>query len=220
MSMRARPGFAFIVLAALAAAALATPALADNQSVVAKVDNVFAPRNVALKPGETVTVTNEGGDHNVVWNDGGAPKQPVNAVPPDQWPAGGVTRTFTRTGKFRFYCEEHASADDDFGMVGYVYVNAAGVLPPTLSALTASATRTGVRVGFRASRAGTAKATFFRKAGRRFVRRWASTIRARQGANSKRIAQTLTPGTYRVDVVLTDANGLKSGKRTKTFTVR
>src|SRR5688500_3873408 len=218
--MRARPVSAFLVLAVAVAGVLAAPALAADQAVVAKLDNTFAPRKVALTPGETVTFTNQGGDHNVVWNDGGAPKQPSTPVPPDQWPAGGVSRTFTTSGAYRYYCEAHADATDDFGMVGYVYVNAAGLLPPTLSSLTAVGTRTGVRVGFRASRPGSAKATFFRRVGRRFVRRWASTIAARQGANSKRIARTLTAGTYRVGVVLTDANGLKSDKRTKTFTVR
>jgi plastocyanin len=209
-------------LAALTAAAavlVAPLALADNQSVVAKLDNTFAPAKVAVKPGETVTFTNAGGDHNVVWNDG-TPSQPPTAVAPDQWPAGGVSRTFTRSGRFRYYCELHGDRSVDLGMVGYVYVNAPGLLPPTLSGLAASGTRTGVRVRFRSSRAGRTKATFFRRVGRTFRRRWASTFAARQGQTSKRIARALTPGTYRVEVVVTDANRLASDKRTKTFTVR
>jgi plastocyanin len=211
-----------LCLAALtaAAAALGAPlALADNQSVVARIDNVFAPAKVAVKPGETVTFTNSGGDHNVVWNDG-APSQPPTAVAPDQWPAGGVARTFSRSGRFRYYCELHGDRTIDLGMVGYVYVNPAGLLPPTVSALSASGTRTGVRIKFRSSRAGRAKATFFRRVGRTFRRRWVSTFAAGQGQTNRRIARTLTAGTYRVEVVVTDANRLASDKRTKTFTVR
>jgi plastocyanin len=208
------------VAVAAVVAALAAPALAADQSVVAKTENVFAPRAVAVKPGETVTITNEGGEHDVVWNDNGAPPQPARPSPPALWPDGGITRTFTKNGRYRFYCQEHADRDSDFGMVGYVHVNAAGVVPPTVSALTATATRTGVRLGFRASRAGTAKATFFKRTGRRFVRNWTSSIPARRGTNSRRIATPLRMGTYRVDLVLTDADGVASTKRTKTFAVR
>jgi plastocyanin len=209
-------------LAALTAAAvalLAPLALADNQSVVARNANVFAPAKVAVKPGESVTFTNEGGEHNMVWNDG-TPAQPPTAVTPDQWPAGGITRTFTRVGKVRYYCALHGDRTADFGMVGYVYVNPPGLLPPTLSGLTATATRTGVRVRFRSSRAGRAKATFFRRVGRTFRRQWASTFSARQGLTNRRIARTLAMGSYRVEVVVTDANRLASDKRTKTFRVR
>jgi plastocyanin len=206
-------------LTAVAVALVAPLALADNQSVVARNANVFTPAKVAVKPGESVTFTNEAGEHNMIWNDG-TPAQPPRAVTPDQWPAGGITRTFTRVGKVRYYCELHGDRTTDFGMVGYVYVNPPGLLPPTVSGLTATATRTGVRVRFRSSRAGRARATFFRRVGRTFRRRWTSTITATQGLTNRRIAQTLTPGRYRVDVVLTDANRLASDKRTKTFTVR
>jgi plastocyanin len=217
MTMRKRA--LLVVPAALAVAVAAAPALAADQAVVAKVGDVFAPRTTAVKPGETVRFTNEGGDHNVVWNDGTA-AQPPTAVPPDRWPAGGVSRTFAQTGKFRYYCEAHGDRTDDFGMVGYVYVNPAGVVPPVVSGLTASATRTRVRIAFRASRAGNAKATFFRKSGGRFLRRWTTVLAARRGANSRTIARALATGSYRVDVVVTDADGVASDKRTKTFSVR
>ncbi|MDX6698444.1 MAG: Copper binding protein plastocyanin/azurin family [Solirubrobacteraceae bacterium] len=207
---------AALCLGALAAA----PALAANQSVVAKTTDVYAPRTVAVKPGETVSFTNEGGDHNVIWNDGGVAPQPSVAAPPNLWPAGGVSRTFTKPGRYRFYCEAHGDPTDDFGMVGYVYVNAAGALPPAVTRLTATAARTGVRIAFRSSRAGTAKATFFRRSRGKFVRQWATTLPARNGANSQRIARALKAGSYRVDLVVTDASGVKSDKRTKTFSVR
>jgi plastocyanin len=218
MSMRTR---ALLVLPAAVAISLATaPALAADQAVVAKIGDVFAPRTTALKPGETVRFSNEGGDHNVVWNDDGVAAQPPTAVPPDRWPAGGVSRTFSRAGKFRYYCEEHGDPRDDFGMVGYVYVNAPGVLPPVVRGLTASATRTRVRIAFRSDRAGDAKATFFRKRRGQFVRQWTTTLAARNGSNSRTVTRALAVGSYRVDVVVTDADGVKSDKRTKTFSVR
>jgi plastocyanin len=207
--------------AAVATAALAAPsALADSQAVTARISNVFAPPRVAVRPGESVTFTNEGGEHNMVWNDGAPPLPGPRSVPPEQWPAGGAVRRFDRAGKYRYYCELHGDRSADFGMVGYVYVNAAGAVPPTLSSLTAGATRTGVRVGFRASRGGTARATFFRRAGARYVRQWIATIPARQGANSRRLARAQAAGSYRVDVVLTDSDRLSSDRVTKTFRVR
>jgi plastocyanin len=220
ISMRARRPLAIAAALAGAASLAAPAALAADQSVVARIDNTFSPRLVAVRPGEKVTFTNQGGDHNVVWNDGGAPPQPPSAVPPDQWPAGGVSRTFTRPGRHRYYCEAHASPSGDFGMVGYVYVNAAGLLPPVVSGLTASGTRRGARIAFRASRAGTATATFLRRVGRRYVRRFAASFPARRGANSRRFARGLPMGAYRVEVVLTDANRLRSDKRTRAFAVR
>jgi len=207
--------------AAVAAAALAAPAaVAEDRSVRATFDDTFVPREVAVKPGETVTVTNAGGEHNVAWNDGGMRPTPSTAVEPDGWPAGGVARTFTRTGRYRYYCELHATPSGDFGMVGYVHVNAAGLLPPVVSRLTATANRGGVRVGWRSSRAGTARATFLRRVGRRFVRSWVSSFAARRGVNSRRVARRLRPGAYRVELIVTDANRLRSRKRTRPFAVR
>jgi plastocyanin len=207
--------------AAVAVAALAAPsALADSQAVTARISNVFAPPRVAIRPGESVTFTNEGGEHNMVWNDGAPPLPGPRSVPPDQWPAGGAVRRFDRAGRYRYYCELHGDPTSAVGMVGYVYVNAAGAVPPTLSSLTAAATRTGVTLGFRASRAGSARATFYRRVGARYVRQWSATIPARPGANSRRVVRALATGSYRVDVVLTDSDRLSSDPRTRTFTVR
>jgi len=207
--------------ATVAVAALAAPsALAESQAVTARIANEFAPARVAVRPGESVTFTNEGGEHNMVWNDGAPPLPGPRAVPPDQWPAGGAVRRFDRAGRYRYYCELHGDPTSEVGMVGYVYVNAAGAVPPTLSSLTAAATRTGVRIGFRASRGGSARATFFRRVGARYVRQWSAAIPARQGANSRRLARALVAGSYRVDVVLTDSDRLSSDPRTRTFGVR
>jgi len=118
--------------ATVAVAALAAPsALAESQAVTARIANEFAPARVAVRPGESVTFTNEGGEHNMVWNDGAPPLPGPRAVPPDQWPAGGAVRRFDRAGRYRYYCELHGDPTSEVGMVGYVYVNAAGAVPPT-----------------------------------------------------------------------------------------
>jgi plastocyanin len=206
------------LLLALAAASAATvplaapTAIAANQSVVASPANSFTPKLSAVKPGETVTFTNSGGEHNVVWNDGGAPPMPPQAQEADQWPPV-VSRTFTRPGRYRFFCSVHGDRTANFGMYGYVYVNAAGLLPPTVSSLRASAAGAGARVSFRASRAGRATATFFRKVGKRFSRFGAASFAAKKGANSKLVTKAgraLKSGSYRIDVVVTDSTHLTS----------
>jgi plastocyanin len=210
--------------AGLAAAlvSLAVPsAIAANQSVVATPSNLFTPKLVAVKPGETVTFTNQGGEHNVVWNDGGAPATPAEPEDASQWPPV-VSRTFTRSGRFRYFCANHGDRNVNVGMYGYVYVNAAGLLPPTLTGVGASGSRAGARLRFRASRAGRVSATFFRKVGRHFTRFGSTSFAARRGANSRlvsRAGRALISGSYRVDLVLTDANRLRSDKRSASFRI-
>ena len=211
-----------VIFAGLAAGAVllvAPGALADNASVGTTSEDLWTPAKVAVKPGETVTFTNNGGEHNVVWNDGKVPPTPAESVEPSQWPAGGVTRTFDRAGKFRYYCALHGDASSDFGMVGYVYVNSAGLLPPTVKSLRASATRTKATLKFRASRAGKAKAHFYKRSKGAFRTRGSKTFSVASGAVNRKVTKTFTAGSWRVDVVLTDANGLKSDKVSKTFHV-
>jgi plastocyanin len=216
------PRLLLAALAGTAAFLAASSAVADNQTVDATVNNVFAPAKVAVKPGETVTFTNSGGEHNVVWNDGKEPPEPsAQGVDASQWPpVGQVARTFPASGRYRYYCIVHGDKNFDFGMVGYVYVNPVGALPPAVTGLTASATRTKATLKFRSSRAGRAKATFFRKSGRRFVRSGSSSFSARSGLTTQKITRAFTKGSWRVEVVVTDANKLASDKRSKTFTVR
>jgi plastocyanin len=215
-----------LLLAALAGAAvlLAAPAaVAEDQAVKSVQGDVFSPKLVAVKPGNKVTFTNDdtsGGEHNVVWNDGKVPPQPPDSVVASQWPAGGVTRTFTKAGRYRYFCALHGDSTEDFGMYGYVYVNAAGVLPPVVSGLTASATRTKVTLKFRSSGAGKAKARFFRKSGRKFVAAGSATFAVKSGKTTKPVTKALSKGSWRVDLVVTDSNRVASDKRTKTFTVR
>jgi plastocyanin len=221
MPMRT-PRLLLVALAASAALLAASAALADNQTVDSNPNDLYSPAKTAVKPGETVTFTNSGGEHNVIWNDGKEPPEPAaTEVDASQWPpVGQVARTFTKAGRYRFYCIAHGDKNVDFGMVGYVYVNPVGVLPPAVTGFTASATRTRATLKFRSSRAGKAKATFFRKSGRRFVRSGTSSFSARSGRTTKKVTRAFTKGGWRVEIVVTDADKLASDKRTKTFTVR
>ena len=214
------PRTLLLALATTAVALAAPAALADDQSVGTTSDDTWSPAKVAVKPGEKVTFTNNGGEHNVVWNDGKVPAMPADSVGPDQWPAGGVSRTFDRAGKYRYYCALHGSATDDFGMVGYVYVNSAGQLPPAVTKLKASATHTKATLKFTTSRAGKAKAHFYRKSSGKFRTKGTTTFPVAQGAVTKRVTKTFAAGSWKVVVVVTDASGLRSDARSKTFTVR
>ena len=81
--------------------------------------NHFAPADVTINVGETVTWTNESGPHNVRFNDGSF-EMPMESELPAAWPAGGVMRTFTSSGDFRYYCEAHGTPTS--GMSGFVHV--------------------------------------------------------------------------------------------------
>jgi plastocyanin len=216
------PRLLFAAFAGTVALFAASSAAADNQTVDATVNDVFSPAKIAVKPGETVTFTNSGGEHNVIWNDGKEPPEPgAREVDASQWPpVGGVARTFSTSGKYRYYCIAHGDRNVDFGMVGYVYVNPVAGIPPAVTGLTASATRTKATLKFRSSRAGKAKATFFHKSRRRFVRSGTSSFSARLGLTTKTVTRAFTKGSWRVEIVVTDANKLASDKRSKTFTVR
>jgi plastocyanin len=107
----------------------ALPALADDQSVVA-MNLHFTPKNVAVRPGETVTISNQDSvAHNLQFADEASRRAETGLG----WT---VTRTFTageaRDAPYRYFCNIH------FGMEGFVYVNATGTVPvqptPTPSA--------------------------------------------------------------------------------------
>lgn len=209
------------VLVAAAALLCVPSAIAENQSVVANESDTFTPSRTAVKPGETVTFTNTGGEHNVVWNDKGVPANPPDAVTPDKWPAGGVNRTFTKPGRYRYYCVLHGDPKADFGMFGYVYVNAPGQIPPALTGLSATGRARSATLKFRSSAAGRAKATFFLKSSKtkRFARKGSSTFSVKKGRTTKVVTRSFAKGTWRVEVVVTDSAKLTSDKRTATFRV-
>src|SRR5918998_6732185 len=94
---------AFPVAAFCGLALAVVPALAENQSISARMGpNRFEPKEVALKPGEKVTITNSAGNgfHNVHWDDRAAAEMDVG-------PTWTTERTFDAAGTYRFYCEPH-----------------------------------------------------------------------------------------------------------------
>jgi hypothetical protein len=103
------------------------PALAADGSVAIH-DFRYAPADVAVKPGESVTWKADGAYMHSVHFDG-----EVDGLGP---PSTKFTasRTFTEEGKFGYHCDVHPT------MHGYVYVNASGTVPPPPSTPTPSPT--------------------------------------------------------------------------------
>jgi plastocyanin len=113
-----------ILIAVLTDAAIVGgTALAADQTVTATSSDAFTPASVTVNVGETVTWKNQGGDHNVKFDDGSF-EQPAN---PNS-SAWTVSRTFTYTGSFRYYCEAHGGPGGA-GMSGTVTVQSASGPP-------------------------------------------------------------------------------------------
>jgi hypothetical protein len=81
--------------------------------------------DVTVDIGDTVTWHNEGGFHNVKFDDGSF-EQPAD-VQSDNWT---VSRTFNSAGSFGYYCEAHG-APNGVGMSGTVTVNSGDTVPST-----------------------------------------------------------------------------------------
>jgi Copper binding proteins, plastocyanin/azurin family len=107
------------------------PALAADQSVAIH-DFRYAPANVAVKPGETVTWRADGYYMHSVHFDAEATGI---GTPSSKYTA---SRTFPDEGQFAYHCDVHAS------MHGVVYVNQTGTVPapPATPAPSASPTPT------------------------------------------------------------------------------
>ena len=114
-----RAGVTAAVLAV--AVAITGPADAANQSVMAlSSPNRFAPQDVTVNQGETVTWTNGGGLHNVQFDNG------TYEMPADPSTSGWtVSRRFDTAGRFTYICREHGSS-----MSGSVTVVANGEPEP------------------------------------------------------------------------------------------
>lgn len=128
------------LLAAVAAALPAAPAIAADQQVQVT-DNAFVTPGVAVAPGESVTWTYASGGeiHNVSFEDPSVMTTPPISSPMSaQWT---TTRTFPAAGEFRYFCEEHGGPGGQ-GMSGIVHVNAGAAIPgraPTASFTASSA---------------------------------------------------------------------------------
>ena len=114
-----RLGLIVVVLAV--AVTVAGNAGAANQMVTAEQSpNRFMPASVTVNVGETVTWHNNGGTHNVLFNDGSyeMPMSPAG-------PGWTVSRPFNTPGTFTYICREHPTT-----MSGSVTVLPAGTPTP------------------------------------------------------------------------------------------
>ena len=117
------------MLVALAAAAtLAGVATGDGATTatrgVSAAGLSFTPPSVTVGVGDTVRWTNDGGQHNVVFDDGS-----YRSGDPTLGTAIGQ-RTFPAAGTFTYHCELH----QDLGMTGTIVVTAGPVASPTPTA--------------------------------------------------------------------------------------
>lgn len=104
--------------------ALSAPALAADQTVRATSSNTFSPSTVTINVNDAVTWVNDGGLHNVKFDDGSF-EEP--ASPSFSWTTN-PKRTFGSPGTFRYFCEQHGAAGGA-GMAGTVVVQS-GTQPP------------------------------------------------------------------------------------------
>ncbi|HEX8067014.1 MAG TPA: plastocyanin/azurin family copper-binding protein [Thermoleophilaceae bacterium] len=105
----------------LAALLAAAPSLAADQTVHATGSSTFSPKTVTIAVGESVTFTNDGGIHNVRFDDGQF-TQPSS--PSAVW-SSDPKRTFDAPGTYRYYCEQHGGPGG-VGMAGTVVVQQPG----------------------------------------------------------------------------------------------
>ena len=84
------------------------------------IDNDFSPKHLQISAGTTVTFVNAGhNDHDVVSDD---PKAADFSVSQDHFhPGDKSTFTFTKPGKYPYYCSLHATATAG-SMRGYITV--------------------------------------------------------------------------------------------------
>jgi plastocyanin len=215
-----------IALAVLAGAALPASASAAAFGVSAQPSNSFSPSALTIAPGDTVNFSNNGGFHNVKFDDGSF-KQPMSPDP-SPWQ---VSRTFPDAGRFAYYCEQHGGPNG-VGMSGVITVKSGGAggggptatPPPKVTSLKVKrASRGVIRVRLRASSASTAKVTLSRRSRGRFRRLKSVKQKLRDTLTvsfKRRGGKALLPGRYRVTAQLTDDKGVKGPARSARITLR
>lgn len=209
--------------------ALAGPAGAADQTVNASNSNTFTPSSVTINVSEKVTWRNQGGFHNVVFDDGSytQPAEPTFSM----WT---VDRTFPDAGTFRYRCGFHGAS-----MAGTVVVQSAqgpgggespDTTPPDIDGLrvvpstfcnkkTSRCKKTGSEITFTIDEDARIRGRIIR---RKDNKRVASlTINATAGASEFALAaKGLALGKYRLELTPTDAGGNKATKPSRAnFTI-
>ena len=227
MRMRVR---LLLGLGIAASVSAAVPAVADDAEVVATPGNQFMPRTVTIRPGDQVVWRNQGGFHNVHFDDEGM-DEPANPSPAS-WT---VNRRFPHEGTFNYYCEAHGRPGGQ-GMAGTVVVSAASDPPresdtqaPSVSDLavaprrfcnrrTRRCRRRGTRIRFTLSEAGAVEIRIRPLRGGRPTD--SVSVRGSNGANSIRYSgRRLRLGRYRLTVTARDDAGNTSAAASTTFRV-
>jgi plastocyanin len=118
------------LLAAGVVLALAAPARAANQTVMATAQLTFSPATVTINAGDTITwINNSGMDHNVYALDGsfrcanGCDDQGGNGDPAGTWQ---FSRTFNQPGTIQYECQIHGPY---YGMKGTIVVQGTAPAP-------------------------------------------------------------------------------------------
>jgi plastocyanin len=197
---------------AVAVVALALPASTSAATFHVSASGAnFTPADLTVAPGDTVKWTNNGGQHNVHFEDEQF-RQP--ATPQLTWP-DPVQRTFPNAGRFSYFCDMHK----DSGMTGVITVKVPHttfkpspplISPPTVTSLKAGATKNGfVKVRLRSSEAATARVTLARRSKGRYrkvkaIKRAVGTKTATVTFKGRR-GKRLKRGRYRVTAKLTSS---------------
>lgn len=202
------------VITALAGAlfAASAPAQADTFEVTANPNNTFAPNQLSITEGDSVTFRNGGGAHNVHF------EEDVDAAFPPSQDAWSFTRTYSTPGTYRFFCDAHGGRGG-LDMAGVVVVRekpvparpARPTAPPDVFSAVTLRDRfvgTAFRMRLAAPKAGVVEGTIRRRnKNGNYVLLGSVLIRVPAGLSSVRITETaegrdLNFGTYRVRLVL------------------
>jgi plastocyanin len=201
------------ITAAIALLLFAAPAVAGSQTVTVR-DFLFAPAEVRVEPGETVTWSFAGAEPHTSTSD---PGQSETWGSP-RMSAGTFSHTFTRPGRFTYFCQVHPE-----DMRGVVQVGAPSLdtAAPRIRGLRASPSRPrrATRLLFSLSEPATVRVSVARS-GRPGVvlRRLRRSLPA--GRRSIRLrVRGLSPGSYRAALRATDAAGNRSRSARVRFRV-
>jgi len=189
-------------LTALAALAAAAPSLAADVTVDVTPDFAFAPKTQTVDVGDTVTWTFTDGGHSTT-------SQPGQ---PQKWNSKILNKgdkfqeTFTKPGKYQYYCIPHR----DF-MKGTIVVGK-DTVKKTLGKTTAKVAGTKVTLGLKLNEAATVSVKLKGPSKK--------TVKAKRLTSGKRtiVVKKLKPGSYTATLTLLDDFDNKTTKK-QTFKI-